>query len=152
MLLDLYSRRVVGWALRKSLNRELAVSALQHALTARKPPVGLVHHTDRGSQYASSQYRQLLTRHGAACSMSAAGNCYDNAVAESFFATLKKELVRRRTWPTRPELIGEVVDYIEAFYDTTGRHSTLGYLSPAPVRASRFALRYQDNENKNGTT
>ena len=93
VLLDLYSRRVVGWALRKSLNRDLAVSTLRHALARRRPPPGLVHHTDRGCQYASGEYRALLERHGAACSMSAAGDCWDNAVAESFFATLKKELV-----------------------------------------------------------
>jgi transposase InsO family protein len=93
VLLDLYSRHVVGWALRKSLNRELAVAALQHAPTRRRPPPGLTHHTDRGSQYASHEYRGLLDEHGLRCSMSAAGNCYDSAVAESFFATLKKELV-----------------------------------------------------------
>jgi len=93
VLLDLYSRRVVGWALRKSLSRDLAMAALDHALTCRRPAPGLVHHTDRGSQYASEQYRGVLHQHGARCSMSAAGNCYDNAVAESFFATLKKELV-----------------------------------------------------------
>jgi transposase InsO family protein len=93
VLLDLYSRRVVGWALRKSLSRDLAMAALDHALTCRRPQPGLVHHTDRGSQYASEQYRGVLHQHGARCSMSAAGNCYDNAVAESFFATLKKELV-----------------------------------------------------------
>jgi transposase InsO family protein len=93
VLIDLFSRLVVGWALRKSLNRELAVSALERTLACRRPPLGLLHHTDRGSQYASHEYRELLERHGARCSMSAADNCYDNAVAESFLATLKKELV-----------------------------------------------------------
>jgi transposase InsO family protein len=101
----------VSWALRKSLSRELAVSALQHALTARRPPPGLVHHTDRGSQYASGEYRQLFARHGAASSMSAAGNCYDNAVAESFFATLKKELVHGCAFETRSEAYDAISDY-----------------------------------------
>jgi putative transposase len=113
VLLDLYSRRVVGWALRKSLNRELAVSALEHALTCRKPPPGLLHHTDRGSQYASHEYRILLDKHGLRCSMSAAGNCYDNAVSESFFATLKKELVHGYAFETRSEAYDAISDYIE---------------------------------------
>jgi transposase InsO family protein len=103
VLLDLYSRRVVGWALRKSLSRELAVAALQHAMTCRQPPPGLIHHTDRGCQYASYEYRGLLDQHGVRCSMSAAGNCYDNAVAESFFATVKKELVHGCAFETRSE-------------------------------------------------
>ena len=103
VLIDLFSRRIVGWALRKSLNRELAVAALEHALACRRPPLGFLHHTDRGSQYASHEYRDLLERHGARCSMSAAGNCYDNAVAESFFATLKKELVHGCAFETRSD-------------------------------------------------
>lgn len=130
VLLDLYSRRVVGWALRKSLSRELAVSALQHALTCRKPPLGLVHHTDRGSQYASHEYRDLLNRHGATCSMSAAGNCYDNAVAESFFATLKKELVHGCAFETRSEAYDAISDYIENYYNPKRRHSAVGNVSP----------------------
>jgi transposase InsO family protein len=130
VLLDLYSRRVVGWALRNSLSRELAVSALQHALTTRKPPPGLVHHTDRGSQYASGDYRQLLARHGAAASMSAAGNCYDNAVAESFFATLKKELVHRCSFETRSEAYDAISRYIENYYNAKRRHSAAGNQSP----------------------
>ena len=130
VLLDLYSRRVVGWALRKSLNREVAVSALEHALTCRRPPHGLVHHTDRGSQYASHEYRDLLNRHGAACSMSAAGNCYDNAVAESFFATLKKELVHGCAFETRSEAYDAISDYIENYYNAKRRHSAVGNVSP----------------------
>jgi putative transposase len=130
VLLDLYSRRVVGWALRKSLSRDVAVSALEHALTCRRPPPGLVHHTDRGSQYASTEYRQLLARHGAACSMSAAGNCYDNAVAESFFATLKKELVHGCAFETRSEAYDAISDYIENYYNAKRRHSAAGNLSP----------------------
>lgn len=130
VLLDLYSRRVVGWALRKSLNRELAVSALQHALTCRQPPPGLTHHTDRGSQYASHEYRALLDEHGLRCSMSAAGNCYDNAVAESFFATLKKELVHGCAFETRSEAYDAISDYIENYYNAKRRHSAAGNQSP----------------------
>ena len=130
VLLDLYSRRVVGWALRRSLSRELAVSALQHALTCRRPPAGLVHHTDRGSQYASQEYRNLLAAHGVRCSMSAAGNCYDNAVAESFFATLKKELVHGCAFETRSEAYDAISDYIENYYNAKRRHSAAGNQSP----------------------
>ena len=130
VLLDLYSRRVVGWALRKSLSRELAVSALKHALTGRRPPPGLVHHTDRGSQYASHEYRGVLQRHSAASSMSAAGNCYDNAVAESFFATLKKELVHGCAFETRSEAYDAISDYIENYYNPKRRHSAVGNVSP----------------------
>jgi putative transposase len=130
VLLDLYSRRVVGWALRKSLSRDLALAALGHALTRRRPPPGLVHHTDRGSQYASQEYRGSLLRHGAVCSMSAAGNCYDNAVAESFFATLKKELVHGCAFETRSEAYDAVSDYIENYYNAKRRHSAAGNQSP----------------------
>ena len=130
VLLDLYSRRVVGWAMRKSLSRELAVSALRQALTRRRPPHGLVHHTDRGSQYASQEYRGLLHQHGARCSMSAAGNCYDNAVAESFFATLKKELVHGCAFETRSEAYDAISDYIENYYNAKRRHSAAGNQSP----------------------
>ena len=130
VLLDLYSRRVVGWALRKSLNRAVAIAALQHALTCRRPPAGLVHHTDRGSQYASQEYRAVLSKHGAACSMSAASNCYDNAVAESFFATLKKELVHGCAFETRTEAYDAISDYIENYYNAKRRHSAAGNQSP----------------------
>lgn len=130
VLLDLYSRRVVGWALRKSLNRDLALSALRHALTRRRPPPGLIQHTDRGCQYASREYRELLERHGVACSMSAAGDCYDNAVAESFFATLKKELVHGCAFETRTEAYDAISDYIENYYNPKRRHSAAGNLSP----------------------
>ena len=130
VLLDLYSRRVVGWALRKSLSRDLALAALDHALTCRRPPPGLVHHTDRGSQYASQQYRGVLHQHGAVCGMSAAGNCYDNAVAESFFATLKKELVHGCAFETRSEAYDAISDYIENYYNAKRRHSAAGNQSP----------------------
>lgn len=130
VLLDLYSRRVVGWALRKTLSRDLALAALEHALTCRRPSPGLVHHTDRGSQYASREYRRRLSDHGAACSMSAAGNCYDNAVAESFFATLKKELVYGCAFETRTEAYDAISEYIENYYNAKRRHSAAGNQSP----------------------
>jgi putative transposase len=130
VLLDLYSRRVIGWALRKSLARDLAIATLKHALARRRPPAGLVHHTDRGSQYASADYRLLLERHGAECSMSAAGDCWDNAVAESFFATLKKELVHGCAFQTRSEAYDAISDYIDNYYNPKRRHSAAGNLSP----------------------
>ena len=130
VLLDLYSRRVVGWALRKSLSCELALAALDHALTCRRPPFGLCHHTDRGSQYASRAYRRVLDSHGAVASMSAAGNCYDNAVAESFFATLKKELVHGCAFETRSEAYDAISNYIENYYNAKRRHSAAGNQSP----------------------
>lgn len=130
VLIDLYSRRVVGWAMRKSLNRELALAALQQAITRRRPAPGLVHHTDRGSQYASQDYRDALSAHGARCSMSAAGNCYDNAVAESFFATIKKELVHGCAFETRSEAYDAISNYIENYYNAKRRHSAVGNESP----------------------
>ena len=130
VLLDLHSRRVVGWALRKSLSRELALAALRQALSCRRPPPGLVHHTDRGCQYASAEYRQLLEQHGARCSMSRVGDCWDNAVAESFFATLKKELVHRCAFQTRSEAYDAVSAYIENYYNANRRHSAAGNQSP----------------------
>jgi len=130
VLLDLYSRRVVGWALRKSLHRELALAALEMAITNRRPKRGLVHHTDRVSQYASADYRKVLRRHGLRSSMSAVGACWDNAVAESFFATLKKELVHRCIFQTRTEAYDAISHYIENYYNATRRHSTNNYITP----------------------
>ncbi|MGZ6576690.1 MAG: IS3 family transposase, partial [Solirubrobacteraceae bacterium] len=140
---DAFSRRIVGWAMADHMRSELVVDALQMALARRKPGPGLVHHSDQGSQFVSLAFGQRARDAGIAVSMGSRGDCYDNAVAESFFATLKKELVRRRTWPTRRELTGELFDYIEAFYNPTRRHSTLGYLSPAQfeLRASRSDIK-----------
>lgn len=131
VLIDLYSRRVVGWALRKSLDRELAVAALERAIRLRAPERGLIHHTDRGCQYASAEYREILHQHGFACSMSGAGDCWDNAVAESFFATLKKELVHGCAFATRTEAYDAISDYIENYYNPKRRHSTNGHISPS---------------------
>jgi putative transposase len=130
VLLDICSRRVVGWALRRSLSRELAISALSRALKARGNVRGLIHHTDRGSQYASRGYRLVLETNGLRQSMSGVGNCFDNAVAESFFATLKKELVHRCVFATRTEAYDAIADYIEHFYNSARRHSAIGYATP----------------------
>jgi putative transposase len=140
---DAFSRQIVGWAMADHMRSELVVDALQMALARRRPAPGLIHHSDQGSQFVSLAFGQQARDAGIAVSMGSRGDAYDNAVAESFFATLKKELVRRRTWPTRHELIGEVFDYIEAFYNTTRRHSTLGYLSPAQfeLRATRSDIK-----------
>jgi putative transposase len=128
---DAYSRRIVGWSMADHMRSELVVDALEMALHRRRPAPGLIHHSDQGSQFVSLGFGQKARDAGIAVSMGSKGCAYDNAVAESFFATLKKELVHRRSWPTRRELISEVFEFIEGFYNTTRRHSTLGYLSPA---------------------
>jgi putative transposase len=130
VLLDLFSRRVVGWALDEHMRAELPLRALSRALQARAPEPGLIHHSDRGSQYAAHDYRKLLAAWSIAQSMSGAGNCYDNAVAESFFASLKKECVSRTAFATRTEAYDAIARYIDGFYNPTRRHSTLGYVSP----------------------
>jgi transposase InsO family protein len=134
-VLDLGSRRCVGWAMRETLEVELALSALRMACEARQPGPGLVHHSDRGSQYTSKEYRAELAAHGMIASMSAKGNCYDNAVAESFFATLEFELLMQHDWATRDEARRAIFRYIESWYNRKRRHSTLGYVSPAEYEA-----------------
>jgi putative transposase len=130
VLIDLYSRRVVGWAMSERIDTALAMAALNMALTRRKPGRGLIHHTDRGCQYASHEYRRLIRDIGAECSMSRKGNCWDNAVAESFFASLRKELTNRVDFLTRDAARSNVFEYIEAFYNRVRRHSTINYQSP----------------------
>lgn len=130
VVLDLCSRKVVGWATRPTLEKELVETALQRALAIRQPAQGLLLHSDRGSQYASHDYQAILDERKIVCSMSRRGDCWDNAVAESFFATLKRELIARQTWVTRGMLDRALVDYIEHWYNPERRHSTLGYLSP----------------------
>lgn len=130
VVLDLFSRRVVGWAASDRLGEGVALEALGMGLARRRPPPGLLHHSDRGSQYASVEYRGILSGHGIECSMSGRGRCWDNAVAESFFASLKIEL-NHAAWPTRRDAHRAVFDYIELFYNAERRHSTLGHLSPA---------------------
>ena len=137
VVLDLASRRVVGWAVGDSLAAELALDALRMALEERQPPPGLVHHSDRGVQYACTAYRELLAAHGVEVSMSRRGNCWDNAVAESFFATLERELIDRHDWPTRAAAARAIFDYIAAWYNTRRLHSTLNYQSPAAYERHR---------------
>jgi len=131
VVVDLFSRRIVGWAAAEHMRTELVLEALQMALGRRVPGDDLVHHSDRGSQYASIQYQMRLRRHGITCSMSRKGDCWDNAVVESFFGTLKTELVHRYFWPTRRQAREAIADYIESFYNPHRRHSYLGQLSPA---------------------
>ena len=130
VVLDLFSRRVVGWGMRSHLRTELALEALYMALGRRVPGAGLLHHSDRGVQYAAESYQDVLDDHGIICSMSRRGDCWDNAVTESFFGTLKTELVYRHPWPTRRHAKNAIADYIEAFYNPYRLHSALDYLSP----------------------
>jgi putative transposase len=135
VVLDLYSRAVIGWAMSDRLTTQLATDALRMALWRRQPTGALLHHSDRGIQYAACEYQRLLTEHDIACSMSRKGNCWDNAVVESFFHTLKVELVHHRRYLTRDEARQDIFEWIEVFYNRQRRHSTLGYRSPAEFEA-----------------
>jgi len=128
---DVFSRRIVGWSMADHMRTELVTDALQMALAKRRPDPGLIWHSDQGSQFVSLAFGQQARAAGIAQSMGSRGDCYDNAVAESFFATLKKELIHGRSWPSKAELRTEVFEYIEVFYNRRRRHSTLGFLSPA---------------------
>jgi transposase InsO family protein len=130
VILDLFSRRIVGWSMDTTLERSLVLSALEMALTSRTPEAGLLCHSDRGSQYASLDYQKALEKAGATCSMSRKGNCWDNAPTESFFASLKKEMVYRTHFATRFEAKVAIFSWIEVWYNRKRRHSSLGYLSP----------------------
>jgi transposase InsO family protein len=132
-ILDLFSRAVVGWALSVSLSTDLPMAAWRMAAKKRRPEAGLLHHSDRGCQYTSYEYRAALAAHGVTVSMSRKGNCWDNAVAESFFATLKTELVHRRSWSSRLDLRAAVFEYIETFYNRRRLHSSLDYRTPFEV-------------------
>jgi len=138
-ILDLFSRTVVGWALDSTLSTSLPLAALDMAVRRRRPNKGLLHHSDRGCQYTSTEYRSVLAELGVTVSMSRKGNCWDNAVAESFFATLKTELIYGHTWTTRVELRAAVFEYIEVFYNRRRLHSAVAYRTPAQVE-SDFAL------------
>ncbi len=129
-VLDLYSRRLIGWAMGPNLETTLPLAALQMAIRQRRPASGVLHHSDRGCQYASATYRAALTHHGCVASMSRKGNCYDNATMEAFWSTLKHELVYRRHFLTRAEAKTAIFDYIEGFYNRSRLHSALGYKSP----------------------
>lgn len=139
VVMDLFSRRIVGWAMRPWLTTAIGLEALQAALLTRRPPPALLHHSDRGGQYASGEYQTLLAQHRIQCSMSRAGDCWDNAVVESFFASLKTERVHHRYYRTRAEAKADVFDYIERFYNRQRRHSSLGYLSPADYEQANAA-------------
>ena len=130
VVIDLFSRRVVGWAVGDRLHRRLALAALRKALVMRRPPEGLIHHSDRGSQYCSVDYQAELRRHGITISMSGKGNCFDNAMVETFFKTIKSELVWRTVFYTRAEAGQAIARYIDGFYKPVRRHSALDYLSP----------------------
>jgi transposase InsO family protein len=127
---DLYSRKIIGWSMSERIDSRLVVDALEMAVARRLPGAGLVAHSDRGSQYASEHYQRLLAGHGIACSMSRRANCWDNAPMESFFASLKKELVHDEDYATRAEARASLFEYIEVFYNRVRRHSSLGYVSP----------------------
>ena len=137
VVLDLFARRVVGWAVSDRLHKELALEALRKALAIRRPGEGLTHHADRGSQYCSIEYQAELRQHGIRISMSGKGNCYDNSVVETFFKTLKSELVWRTVFQTRAEAKEAIGRYIDGFYNPVRRHSTLDYVSP--VQFERLA-------------
>ena len=130
VVMDLYSRRIVGWVVASTQDTTLVPAALQMAIGRRQPPAGLLHHSDRGSQYASAQYQAVLQTYRFTVSMSGTGNCFDNAAMESFFGTLKAEWINRQSYQTRDQARQDIVSYIEGFYNVIRRHSTLGYRSP----------------------
>jgi putative transposase len=131
VIIDLFSRRVVGWATANHMRTSLVLNALHMALGRRLPDAGLLHHSDRGTQYASTLYRDALAKLDIVCSMSRKGNCWDNAVSESFFSTIKHELIHRHDWGSRAAASLAIAEYIECFYNTRRRHSYLGFRSPA---------------------
>jgi transposase InsO family protein len=135
-VIDLASRKVVGWALADHMRTELIIDALDAAFTTRQPPSGAIFHSDRGCQYTSIDYGNVARGHGVVLSVGRTGQCWDNAVAESFFATIKRELIDTRAWPTRTGLRAAIFDWIEGWYNTRRLHSSLGYLSPAHYEAT----------------
>jgi transposase InsO family protein len=137
-VMDLSSRRIVGWSMDSHMKSTLVEHALEMALARQRPGAGLLHHSDRGIQYASAAYQGLLARHGIVCSMSRKGNCWDNAPMESFFGTLKTELVHDRRFPSRAVARRDIFDYIEVFYNRVRRHSALDYVSPAEFELTQL--------------
>ena len=135
VVMDLYSRRIVGWSMSRRINRHLVLNAIIMALDQRRVEGELIHHSDRGAQYLSDDFQALLKRHGISCSLSGAGSCYDNAVVESFFASLKRERIKRRKYRTRDQARADVFDYIERFYNRQRRHSYVGNISPVEFEA-----------------
>jgi transposase InsO family protein len=130
-VLDVHSRKIVGWSMDSTMSRRLCMDALEMAVLTRKPSEGLIHHSDRGSQYASGDYQELLEKHQMICSMSRKGDCWDNAPMESFFGTLKTESLHRYIFETKNAARREIFDYIEVFYNRKRSHSSLNYMSPA---------------------
>jgi transposase InsO family protein len=135
-VMDLFSRKIVGWSMDATMKTELVSEALKMAVARRQPAPGLLHHSDRGVQYASLDYQDLLEKHGCACSMSRTGNCYDNAAMESFWGTLKTELVYQQQYATRAQARASIFEYIEVFYNRSRLHSSLNYLSPEAFEAA----------------
>jgi len=136
LMLDTYSRRIVGWCMAEHMRAELVVEALSMAVSRRNPAGGLIHHSDRGSQYTSVEFGARIQAAGILPSMGSRGDAYDNAMAESFVATIKKELIHRHSWPTRAAARSVIFEYIECFYNPSRRHSALGYLSPCEYERS----------------
>ena len=139
IVLDLFSRAVVGWSMSERMTKRLVIDAFTLAVKRRNPPPGMLHHSDRGSQYASKDFQSILAKHGAICSMSRKGNCWDNAPAESFFSTLKRELVYHCQYFTREQARQSIFSYIERFYNRKRIHSTLGYRTPNEVDQEKLA-------------
>lgn len=140
VVMDLYSRRIVGWSMDRWMSRHLVIDALSMALGKRDPQGKLIHHSDRGVQYTSDDFRQMLDEENITCSMSARGNCYDNAVMESFFGLMKRERVNRVRYRTRDEARADIFDYIEVFYNRKRRHGYLGNISPAEFEKRTVGL------------
>jgi len=140
--MDLFSRKIVGWSMAPTMHAKIVVDALQMAIDQRSPESGLIHHSDRGSQYAAQEFRDVLAKHSLRPSMSRKGNCYDNAAMESFFHTLKTELVNHENYRSHAEARRSLFDYIETFYNRQRIHSTLDYLSP-----DDFERAAEENEN-----
>jgi putative transposase len=130
VVIDLFSRLVVGWSLSSRMTATIVTDALEMAISSRRPAAGLIHHSDRGVQYASDAFRKLLEQHGYECSMSRKGNCWDNSVAESFFRTLKSELIYQHRYDSRAQATAAIFEYIEVYYNRQRKHSTNDYLSP----------------------
>ena len=137
VVLDLYSRRVVGWSMQASMTSQLVADALMMAVWRRGQPVAVLHHSDQGSQYTSEHFQELLKEQGITCSMSRAGEVWDNSAMESFFSSLKTERTAKKVYRTREQARADVFDYIECFYNPTRRHSTLGYVSPLQFEAAK---------------
>ena len=147
VVLDLYSRRVIGWAMGNERNQVLSLAALRMAIAHRRPPAGLLHHSDQGSAYLGTLYQAQIARLGALASRSRKGNAYDNAVVESFFSNLKNELVNHCKFAMREQAGAEIFDYIEIFYNRQRAHATLQYMSPVEYEALRPVSEYDCPEN-----